>query len=160
MPFPSPGDLPYAGIEAKSFGFLYWQAVSLPLRHLGSHVLIFEQREICCYNGKNNSNIYRTLHFTKPFTFTFSYQPGLAWQVFSNIYFRNWKLRIRETNLKSHSWLARYCVSCCWEDTDQKKISDLLKGAKLVNREGNWNLIEMRAIWIDIKLHDVLMIAN
>ena len=61
--------------------------------------------------------------------------------------YRNWKLRIRETSLKSHGWFTRYCVSCCQEEgTDQKKISDLLKGAKLVNRDGNWNLIEMRAI--------------
>ena len=36
LPFPSPGDLPYPGIEFRSPASPFWQTDSLPLSHLGS----------------------------------------------------------------------------------------------------------------------------
>ena len=36
LPFPIPGDLPHPGIKPTSLHLLHWQAVSLPLNHLGS----------------------------------------------------------------------------------------------------------------------------
>lgn len=81
-----------------------------------------KQWENCCDNDKhtNNKNINRKLHSAKRFTCIFLFElnnlVNLVKWVFVNIYLRNWKLRIREANLKSRSWSGRYCASYCRED--------------------------------------------
>ena len=41
LPFPSPGDLPYPGIETMSPGLLNGHAYSLPLSHEGTQIFPF-----------------------------------------------------------------------------------------------------------------------
>ena len=61
LPLPTSGDLPDTGIEPVSLVSPKWQADSLPLHHLGSHVHIYSTY-LCMYIFKCNSYAYENTY--------------------------------------------------------------------------------------------------